>query len=214
MIKRIIFDVDKTLIGETDFTKTVVKVLKKYNMCNSYNINGFKKAMEEYDLTHDYYSRSEYLNFINSHIDRRMYLDFLCEYFEELRYAVPSPIPGVKESLENLKNAGFELVCLTNYFAKPQRSRLETLGLSEYIDKIYGEYSSKPMKASYLLAAGSNNMDECVMVGDNFVVDVEVPNYLGFKTIYVTGKDEKLTDKYIEVPSVSNITPKLIKSIK
>ena len=70
------------------------------------------------------------------------------------------------------------------------------------------------MKTSYLLAAGDNESSDCVMIGDNLVLDVEVPNYLGFKTIYVTGKDEKITNSYTEVKSVADITPKLLKELK
>ena len=213
MIKRIIFDVDKTLIGKTDFTLAVVKTLKKHGIYNQYNVKGFKLAMEQYELTHDYYSKSEYLGFINTYIDTRMDMDFLFDYFEELKYAVPNPIYGVDIALENLKNAGFKLVCLTNYFSISQKSRLDTLGLGKYIDDIYGEHSSKPTKSSYLNAAGDNDPSECVMVGDNFLLDVEVPNYLGFNTIYVTGQKQRITDKYIEVESVAQITPKLIKDL-
>ena len=214
MIKRFIFDVDKTLIGGIDFSPTVEKVLKKHDLYSKSNVERFVEAMLTYESTHDYYSKAEYIDHINKYIDGKIYIDTLNDYFKELRYCVPDPIIGAEDTLKRLKNKEYEIVALTNFFAVSQRSRLETLGLAKYISKIYGEHACKPTKTSYLDACENNRVDECVMVGDNYAIDVVVPNYLGLKTIYVTGSDKQETNNFVEVNTIADIDDELIKRLK
>lgn len=54
MIKRLIFDIDGTLITKVNFKKAILNALKKYGIYSKKNINLFLKGILEYE--NGYYS--------------------------------------------------------------------------------------------------------------------------------------------------------------
>lgn len=89
--------------------------------------------------------------------------------------------------LEELRD--YELVLLSNYFEESQRNRLSTMQINDFFTEYYGEKNIKPVPKAYFDAAGKRSIEECLIVGDDKVLDIEVPRKLGFKTIYVNSEE-------------------------
>jgi len=56
---------------------------------------------------------------------------------------------------------------------------------NDYFSEYYGESIIKPNELAYRQAQGIYQPSECVIVGDDKRLDIDVPKSLGFKTIYV-----------------------------
>lgn len=187
MIKRIIFDIDGTLITGVHFKKYVSNTFKRYGINDSEKVNGFLTNIPEYERNYQSYNRNDYLNFFSSRLGIKLDEEFLRIFFSELKYAVPKDSSSIKKMLEELSD--YELVLLSNYFEESQRNRLSTMQINDYFTEYYGEKNIKPVATAYLDAAGKRSIEECIIVGDDKVLDIEVPKKLGFKTIYVNSEE-------------------------
>ena len=50
---------------------------------------------------------------------------------------------------------------------------MEKVGIKNYFSQIYtAEKYAKPKKEAFLQAIGKNNINECVMIGDNLNIDI------------------------------------------
>lgn len=63
MIKRIIFDIDGTLITGVDFSSYVANTLKKYGIEDIEKTKQFLLNIKEYEKTYNSYDRNLYLKF-------------------------------------------------------------------------------------------------------------------------------------------------------
>lgn len=154
-IKRLIYDVDGTLINFVSFDEPITKVLKKYGIYSEENARAYTNAMLLYEKVYPSYRLNDNLYHLNNHLKGYLPMEGLQMYMEELRYCVSSPYPNLDKSLEELSQ-NYELVVLTNFFSNSQSSRLETLGIRKYFIDIYGERVSKPAYSSYFDAIGSH----------------------------------------------------------
>ena len=109
----------------------------------------------------------------------------------------------VAEMLYRLKN--YELVLLSNYFEESQRNRLTNMGINHFFSEYYGEKIIKPNKEVYISSAGLYKPSECLIVGDNKMLDIDIPQGIGFNTLFVNSNGN--------IKSVEEITPKLIKKL-
>ena len=66
MIKRIIFDVDGTLIPGVDFSPYITRSLEKVGIESQGKAALFLAAVSEYEKTHIGYERDLYVNFFSS----------------------------------------------------------------------------------------------------------------------------------------------------
>ena len=133
----------------------------------------------------------------------RLDYSFLDIYFKELKYVVPEDASKIKSMLKNLSD--YDLVLLSNYFEESQRNRLTTMGINNFFSEYYGEKSIKPNLSSYKSAQGKYLPSECLIIGDNKKLDVDVPKSLGFKTIYVNSQGD--------IDSVEKLSVQLIKKL-
>lgn len=133
----------------------------------------------------------------------RLDYSFLDIYFKELKYVVPEDASKIKTMLKNLSD--YDLVLLSNYFEESQRNRLTTMGINNFFSEYYGEKSIKPNLSSYRSAQGKYLPSECLIIGDNKKLDVDVPKSLGFKTIYVNSQGD--------IDSVEKLSVQLIKKL-
>lgn len=83
---------------------------------------------------------------------------------------------------------------------------MTTIGINDFFYEYYGEQSIKPNLSSYRSAQGNYLSGECLMVGDNKKLDIDVPKSFGFKTIYVNGNGD--------IDSVDKLSVQLIKKYK
>lgn len=203
MIKRIIFDIDGTLITGIDFQFYIENALNKYGIHDFTKAKLFFLNIKEYEKKYHFYDRDLYLNFFSDKLSCPLNYDFLEIFFEELKKATPLYSNGIFEMLSELKE--YELVLLSNYFEESQRNRLKVMGINEFFSEYYGEKMIKPNKEVYLSAAGSYKPCECLIVGDDKILDIDIPKKLGFQTLFI--------NEFGDLKSVEEITPQLIKKL-
>ncbi len=144
MIKRLIFDIDGTLIRGVTFDKAIRESLQKYGLYTEENKQKFIKAIPIYERQYNEYKAEQYLQFLSQTIGQKLDEVFLDTYFRNLgAYAVPDDNQQLIETIERLSEK-YELVLLSNYFEKSQRGRLEHIGINKYFSEYYGEKICKP----------------------------------------------------------------------
>ena len=189
MYKRIIFDIDNTLIKwDKDESKAIKKTLDELTI--SYTEKDLKmveEAIEDYEYKYDILTKKDMLSLINKLSKINLNMTFIDTYFKYLKEEEVYINNEVIETLKYLKEK-YELVALTNWFLDPQIIRLEKAKILEYFDQIYAadDYYLKPNENAFLRAIGKNSITECIVVGDNYDIDIEIPKALGMKTFYIT----------------------------
>ncbi|MBP3921046.1 MAG: HAD family hydrolase [Bacilli bacterium] len=200
MIKRIIFDLDNTLImWQPEYINALKKTIEKYN--NGLNPNYINDLIDNYELEHNYYDKKLLLEYINKNIIELIDMNFVDEFLYNIGF-MSEPNQKVIETLEYL-NKKYELVVLTNWFTKPQTERLKHAKIDKYFKEIIGaEKIRKPYKESFINACGNNKPDECLMIGDNYDIDVIGAHNAGLKVLYFNNnlKENKL--KFDEIKNI------------
>lgn len=201
MIKRIIFDIDGTLITGINFSDYIESALKKYGVKDSeHKAKIFLSNIKEYEKMYSFYNKDSYLNFFSSKLSCELNYDFLEIFFDELKSAVPSNSKKLFEMLNSLKD--YELVLISNFFEESQRNRLKTMGINGLFSEYYGEKIIKPNKNVYINSSGIYKPSECLIVGDDKKLDIDIPQKMGFNTLFVNETGD--------IKSVEEITPELI----
>ena len=126
MIKRIIFDIDYTLLipnygRENEFLAN--QVPKE----NVYFINHMYDILSEYEKNNKKYDKKDLLLFFNKYVNIKLEEDFLNQWFLFNIDLIKQDTTEVRETLDYLSK--YELVTLSNWFNKPQIKKLQKLGL-------------------------------------------------------------------------------------
>lgn len=150
MIKRLIFDIDGTLITGISFDKAIKKSLLELGLFSDENKQKFFYAISTYENSHSEYEINQYLQYFSKVLGYKLGKDFLDIFFRNLRlYAIPEENNELVETIEKLSK-NYELVLLSNYFEKSQRGRLKHIGIDNYFSEYYGEKLCKPNKKAFL----------------------------------------------------------------
>ena len=106
-------------------------------------------------------------------------------------------IKRIVNSINNLQSK-YELVVLTNWFEYQQKQRLKNANLYKYFKKVYGTETVKikPNKEAFELARGNVLPNECVMIGDNFEIDIKGAINAGLEAIFYNRKNIDVSKKY------------------
>lgn len=205
MIKRIIFDLDDTLIPWLDdYFIGFIPKMKEYNVIDEdYELDKFNKVVNGYEKYNTKYDKEIFINFLNKGLNKNIPIEFYNEFEEYLYTCNPKEKDtDVFKILDYLKDK-YELVVLTNFFEVSQTKRMENYGIKHYFKEIYGgDKYLKPNKESYLMACGENKPSECIMIGDNYINDYCGAIKAGLKAIYLNKKNKEL-DK--DVTSVNSL---------
>lgn len=199
MIKRIIFDIDNTLIDFPEsYKEGYQQVLDKYNID--------KKADDLYDAIgvyeesgkYDKYDFDELLKVINEYLHLELDDNFLNDYFKMYNHLPTYVSDSVKETLEYLSKK-YELVTLSNWFTSSQEERLKYADIDKYFTKVYGTdiVSMKPKEEAFKAVLGDYRIDECLMIGDSIKMDIEVPFNMGMNVYHLCKKGKS------QYPSIS-----------
>lgn len=198
-IKRIIFDLDDTLIiWKKEYIKALQETVKEYNI--PYEAEIIDNTTLDFEDYYSCYTLENYLKHtkINHHLDLtkeflESWLDNLGEMSEENQ--------EISDVLSYLSKK-YELVVLTNWFQDSQKKRLEHARMSQYFLAVYGgDKYIKPDINSFKQAIGNHKPEECLMVGDNFVQDYKGALNAGLQAILLSPKKD-LSD----VKTIKNLT--------
>lgn len=185
MIKRIIFDVDYTLL-KPNYDQEVTFLKKYVPEDNEYFLYHMHDILTQYELKFKRYEKSELLNHINQFSKTNLDEKFLEQWFQFSSNIHEQDVSDSIEILEYLK-LKYEIVVLTNWFKKVQVEKLTKVDLLKYISEVYaGDQYLKPYPESYLMAVGKHNPMECMMIGDNLDVDVIGAIKTGLQAIHYT----------------------------
>lgn len=213
MIKRLIFDVDGTLITGVNFISSIEATLKKLGFYSEDNVKVFLETIPSYEKLFNNYNKIDYINYFGKVLGVKLDDSFLNIYFDELKKCVPLENEKTKAAISELSRK-YELVLLTNYFKESQLNRLHTMGINDLFSECYGEELIKPNDEIYLKACGNYDPNECVMIGDDPYLDIEKAKNLGINTIFVNSKGLSFnSSNTLVVNNVGEISVDLIESI-
>ena len=203
MIKKLIFDLDNTLImWKDEYLEALKKTIKKYNI--NEDADYVNSLIDNYEDYYDKYDKEKMLEHINNNIKEKINMDFIDDFLIEIGY-MSEPNEEVIDTLEYLSKK-YELVVLTNWFKIPQTNRLKTAMIDKYFKVIFGgEDYIKPNKEAFLTAAGNTKLEECIMIGDSYNIDVMGAYNTGIKPIFMNPKHKENKNKFQEIEKISDL---------
>ena len=195
MIKRIIFDLDDTLIPwRRRYYLGLTRIAKKHGI--KLKLKELTKIADSIDIY-----EKKYPNFSRPNVQKLVSEISGIEITDELLDVLIDWISSCTPKRKNRKlmdtlfylTQKYELVVLTNFFTVAQENRLKRFGIRKYFKEVYGaDIHSKPNKEAYIMAANNTKLEDCLFVGDNLVNDYEKPLELGMQAIWLT---KEKTDK-------------------
>ncbi len=209
MIKKIIFDIDNTLIEwKYEYNLGIEYALKKLNIeYDDKLLNDLIIAQNNYDNIHSLYNKDVMIKYLSKVAKIDLPDNFIDEWFEYLKTCVPKELGKEKtETLEYLCNK-YTLAVLTNWFIDSQINRLINCNIKQYFTEFYGgdDFLVKPNKEAFIRAIGKNTIEECIMVGDNLEKDIIPALNIGMKAIYVSKEKPNKNDRYITIKDISEL---------
>lgn len=196
MLKKIIFDVDQTLLNtEKDCYDAYTDYFKSKGITNykEYTLKLYE-IIDRYDEEKRDYSKEDLVEYLNIHFD----INFTKEDFNSIFKTYQSHgtllNDSIKDTLENLSK-NYELVTLSKWYVEDQEKRLEKAGILKYFKKVYGIENAglKPEKKAFITACGDYEIEECLMVGDSMKSDIGGARQIGMKAVLI---DPTMKNKY------------------
>lgn len=212
-IKRIIFDIDDTLIDwKEEYWNSINKTFEELNIeYSKKDIEKVKKAIDIYeDGRNETYNKEKMQKTIEDELGYKLPEDFMEVWMNYLGKCVPEKIDeNIFKTLEYLQEK-YELVVLSNWLERSQMLRLKNAKLDKYFKEFYitEGIKMKPSKESFNIAKGDRIETECVMVGDNLKSDIKGAINAGMQAIYLNKKNNliKMEDKKVsEILKISDL---------
>ena len=200
LIDNIFFDLDHTL---WDFDKnsdlTFFKILKKndisvnvanflnfYHPINKkywdmYRINKVSKADLRYNRLSETFKKLNYK--INDEVINQLAIDYI-EHLSDFNHLIPDTLTV----LDFLKSK-YKMHIITNGFKEVQKRKLEKSNLIQYFETVtisedVGEKKPHKLIFNHALKVANANVENSIMIGDNFNADILGALGVGMKAIY------------------------------
>jgi len=189
MIKRIIFDFDDTLVPfREEYYKELYDFYEPY--LEGEKEKTFFELMNYIEDNIKYYNKESFSKIIEEYLHITM-TDELYQEFIDIMAGLYREEDKEIEPLLVYLSSKYDLVILTNWLKESQLGKLIELGLDKYFSEIYScdTYPVKPSEEAFKQAMGNYSIDECVMVGDSYDIDIKTANELGMKTYFITDKN-------------------------
>lgn len=186
-IKRIIFDIDGTLIPwDNSYLAAVKRAHAEYNISGTYEeVDSVWKIFEDHNSC---YSYENFQKSLKEHLNIEVPIEFVETWFKYLG-DMATPIPDIIKTLNYLSKK-YSITALTNGIKESQVKRLEVAQLKEYLEDVYdAKKYMKPDPRSFIDACGPYKPEECLMVGDDYKADIKGALNAGLEVIYLTNKE-------------------------
>lgn len=206
MIKKIIFDLDNTLLFLSDeWEENCKRFINKYNLNISANdlflcIGNFEKNMKNIVVSKQ--KLSEY-------VSNNLFIDFTTNMILELLEIYDNTSLLNSDTIYNVLNylsEKYELIAYTNWFTDDQIKRLKKYDLDKFFNKVYGWdiLPKKPSKEGLSEIIKNDDIENYICIGDSIELDIEVPYSMGIATIFYNRKNIK-QDKYEEIFKIEEL---------
>jgi FMN phosphatase YigB (HAD superfamily) len=203
-IKLIIFDIDYCITRYNTMEDLVIKTFNFFNL--EYKKEYYQNTLNAFSYSVDLAKKDQFLTLENLVLGFEIYLPIIKSSnintkefaLKMLEFEGNSIVlnEGMDKVLKDL-NTRYKVVCLTNWFFKPAKEKLENTGVLKYISKIYTceDNYAKPRIESFLRVLKEEGYKEenCVMLGDSYS-DIISSDY-GIQSILT----DYLDDKYVNV---------------
>lgn len=196
LIKRIVFDLDNTLIDWKEeywnaINNTFTELKLKYT---ENDVEKIKQSIDVYENEQNYtYNKEAMKHTMEKALGYKLPDNFIDIWQNQLSSCVPDKIDkSIIQTLTYLRTK-YDLAILSNWLKESQINRLKKTGLYYLFTDIYitEGIPMKPNKKAFEIAKGRFKEKECVMVGDNFKVDIEGAINAGMRAIYLNRAKEK-----------------------
>ena len=212
-IKAIFFDLDDTLVNSRKAEKEAAYTFKEqFSEFNNMNKEDFEKLWHEIAIEqYKRYEKGE-ISYKEHKIDRvksvfskfnvkkddeeafNIFNVYLKEYQNNWKL-----FNDATEILEKMKK-DYKLVLITNGDSNQQRNKIKKTNIEKYFSEILisGEVGIiKPKKEIFELACKKigEAPENCVMIGDNYKLDIEGARNAGLGTVWVNRKNEEIECK-------------------
>ena len=205
MIKKVIFDLDNTLIDWLDeYIFAITNVINKLNLGYSENkIKEIDNKLTDYEKTHTIYDKRDFCDYLNKECNTNLPYEFVDMLIEEQGKCYREFKESEIDTLEYLKSK-YELIVLSNWFTDTQIKRLENAKVLKYFSLVSGgdRHLLKPAKEAFDIV---DKKSECVMVGDSIKHDIMPAIELGMKAILITKKQVKEDSRYIKIEKLEEL---------
>ena len=197
MLKRIIFDIDNTLIDWKDeYNNVVGDVLKKLDIqCSNNTVKMIKECFNTYELENYTFNKEKMSDFINECVGIDLPKKLVYDVLEGWGNCAPSDLNLKLANILDYLSEKYELVCLTDWFEEPQINRLKIAGIYKYFKCVYGAENTrrKPFKEAFKRAMDKFLPEECVMIGDDLERDIKGAINSNVKAIWYN-RTKNITD--------------------
>lgn len=205
MIKKILFDLDNTLIDWKDeYIFALTNVINKLNLDYSKEkIKEIDDILATYENEYSIYEKQSFCDYLNKKCKINLSLEFVDLLIEEQTKCYRKFTETEIDTLEYLSNK-YELIILSNWFTYTQKKRLENAGILKYFSKVSGgdERELKPSLKAFDII---DNKKECVMVGDSIKNDILPAIELGMQAILITKNNTRKNLKYKQIRKIEEL---------
>lgn len=206
MIKKIVFDLDNTLLFLSDeWEENYKRFIDKYNLNISANdlflcIGNFEKKMKNIVV-----SKQKLSEYVSNDLSIDFTIDMILELSEIYNNTPLLNTDTIYDALNYLSEK-YELIAYTNWFTDDQIKRLKKYDLDKFFTKVYGWdiLPKKPSKEGLSEIIKNDDIENYIFIGDSIELDLEVPYSMGIATIFYNRKNIK-QNKYKEIFKIEEL---------
>jgi FMN phosphatase YigB (HAD superfamily) len=137
MIKRVIFDLDNTVIPfKEEYWNTVKETFEEENILyTNQTLIQFREIIGTYEDNYPMYNKETMRKHLEKHLHIHLTETFIDTWICNLKKCVPDNIDNKTIEILEYLSKKYELLILTNWFTEQQKERIERAGLGIILKK-------------------------------------------------------------------------------